>query len=118
MELQPQQLYTQIFRCGNINFSKRTRCNRCGTPKSTAEHRVSSGSQKQGDWSCDQCGNINWARRSNCNICGVPKQPLNVEPRVGRGGGHYDLQDPTDRNTYDSDQEKYDEFGRKKKGRV
>lgn len=110
--------------CGNINFSKRTKCNRCGIPRprppvdplqSVGHFGGPPGLFKQGDWPCPHCGNVNWARRDKCNICNAPKPSIKAEPRTGRGGGHFDLQDPTDRNEHQSDDEEYDEFGRKKK---
>eukprot|EP01068_Selenidium_serpulae_P013348 Selendium_serpulae@DN5955_c1_g1_i12.p1 len=70
---------------------------------------------KKGDWPCTHCGNVNWARRDKCNICQAPKPNNNEEPRMGKGGGHFDLQDPEDRNKFDSSDEEFDEFGRKKR---
>ena len=70
---------------------------------------------KKGDWPCTHCGNVNWARREKCNVCNAPKPTLTEAPRTGRGGGHYDLQDPHDRQQHLSDEESFDEFGRRKK---
>ncbi|CDJ59097.1 zinc finger, putative [Eimeria maxima] len=105
--------------CLNVNFSKRTRCNRCGKPRPKgvggAVGAPGGAPVRQGDWSCGHCGNLNWARRSSCNICNAPKPSAFDEPRMGRGGGHFDLQDPNDRREHDSDEETFDEFGRKKR---
>eukprot|EP01066_Platyproteum_vivax_P006457 Platyproteum_vivax@DN2255_c0_g1_i1.p1 len=107
--------------CNNINFSKRTRCNKCSAAKPKSNDDVPHwggppGLFKQGDWACPSCGNVNWARRDTCNICNGAKPGLHEnEPRTGKGGGHYDRQDPADRNTHDSDEEEIDDFGRKKK---
>ncbi|PFH37540.1 ran binding protein [Besnoitia besnoiti] len=109
--------------CGNINFSKRTRCNRCGKNKPKTGDPLKDipnlggppGLFKQGDWPCTHCGNVNWARRNTCNICSAPKPSTHDEPRTGRGGGHFDLQDPADRRRHDSDDEDFDEFGRRKR---
>ncbi|KAF8819231.1 ran binding protein [Cardiosporidium cionae] len=112
--------------CGNINFSKRSKCHRCGIARPRSGDSLHDASHfdgppglfKQGDWTCAQCGNVNWARRDRCNICNALKPVIKtLEPRTGRGGGHYDMQDPADRNKHDSDNEEFDEFGRKKKKR-
>jgi len=112
--------------CDNVNFAKRTRCNKCGVPRPKTGDPLQDvphfggppGLFKKGDWPCPHCGNVNWARRDKCNICNAPKPTDNDEPRTGRGGGHFDLQDPADRKDHNSDNEEFDEFGRKKKRRT
>ena len=36
------------------------------------------------------------------------------QTRTGTGGGHFEIQDPKDKITHDSDNEAFDDFGRKK----
>ena len=65
-------------KCKNINFSRRTACNRCGESKPFAkkeERRKPAahlggppGLFKEGDWRCAKCGNINFSRRNTCKI--------------------------------------------------
>ncbi|KAF4670957.1 Zinc finger, RAN-binding domain containing 2 [Perkinsus chesapeaki] len=105
--------------CRHWNYEKRSRCNRCDTPKPIVQPEVPSlggppGLFKKGDWVCTGCGNVNWDWRERCNMCNT-LQPQLQESREGQSGGHYDRQDPTDRERHDSDNESLDEFGRKKK---
>ncbi|XP_065834658.1 zinc finger Ran-binding domain-containing protein 2-like [Oscarella lobularis] len=115
-------------KCGNVNFARRDKCNRCGTaqPEKDPEVKVSGGheigkaaAEKSGglfssnDWQCKSCGNVNWARRQTCNICHAPKFVVE-EKRTGLGGGYKENDDVEYVERNDSDGE-YDEFGRKKK---
>merc|ERR1719367_1713183 len=65
------------------------------------------------DWQCSKCGNVNWARRSTCNVCNAPRVG-DVEERTGLGGG-FDERGKVEYNSHDSDNDEYDDFGRKKK---
>merc|ERR1719458_888230 len=85
--------------CGNVNFARRTSCNRCGVDK-PIDKRGPKGGIKIGsnaaekskglfsadDWQCSKCGNVNWARRSTCNVCNGPQFTVEEE-RTGLGGG-------------------------------
>jgi len=72
-------------RCGNINFSSRTKCN--GTLDGEAcllrkpkfeEYGVAMvkrpDMKREGDWCCYRCGNINFKIREECNKCGLVKE--------------------------------------------
>lgn len=116
--------------CGNVNFARRSACNRCNknrghTPakkkklgqeigKAAAEK--SRGLFSADDWQCNKCGNVNWARRQQCNVCNAPKFG-EVEERTGFGGGYNDRGVVEYKEREDSDDE-YDEFGRRKKRRT
>ncbi|KAK2197836.1 bifunctional Zinc finger [Babesia duncani] len=66
------------FRCGYLNFSKRSECNRCGE-KNDSAHCIKIDKckgDKSSDWTCQGCGNLNWARRRSCNICKAPNSKL------------------------------------------
>ncbi|ANQ06166.1 Zinc-finger [Plasmodium coatneyi] len=114
-------------KCGIVNSAQRTHCNRCNRvrPKSTMRKNPKQVLFKANDWKCEDCGNINWAKRDKCNICSKVKFPKkgsdpksNKEVRTGKGGGHYDIQGSNEKRVHDSDDEEYDEFGRKKKRKI
>lgn len=71
--------------CFNVNWPKRSKCNKCGLDKSVAVTPGQSvnrqGSYDSGDaasnWACSECQNINWPKRTKCNKCGVDKDGMN-----------------------------------------
>ncbi|KAH0482534.1 MAG: hypothetical protein KVP17_004221 [Porospora cf. gigantea B] len=91
--------------CATSNYATRQRCSRCGTLKKAPKTKE--------DWWCGKCQNLNWGWRERCNECGFV-QASAEQTRTGTGGGHFEIQDPKDKITHDSDNEAFDDFGRKK----
>ncbi|KAG8176251.1 hypothetical protein JTE90_021348 [Oedothorax gibbosus] len=112
--------------CSNVNFARRSTCNRCGKektaipPRKKLGHEIGKAAAEKSrglfsadDWQCGRCGNVNWARRQTCNMCNAPKFG-EVEERTGLGGGYNERENVEYIEREDSDGE-YDEFGRRKK---
>jgi len=67
--------------CHNVNWPKRTTCNKsgCGAPKPTTLGGTQMPQQRQqdpeGSWACPTCSNINWPNRTSCNRrgCDTPR---------------------------------------------
>lgn len=88
--------------CGNVNWPRRTNCNRCGRPKVEGATGPVADGTPPGSWVCPVCNNLNWPRRTNCNRCGASKglvmggmggppglPPMGAPPPMGGPpGGH------------------------------
>ncbi|XP_022109873.1 zinc finger Ran-binding domain-containing protein 2-like [Acanthaster planci] len=113
-------------KCGNVNFSRRQQCNRCGADKSHITIKAggsaigkqlaekSKGLFSADDWQCKTCGNVNWARRTDCNLCKTPKFGK-VEARTGYGGGYNEREGVEYKSGQEDSDGEFDDFGRKKK---
>jgi len=96
--------------CKNINWPKRTECNKCSMPRAgggagsaLAQLRqlggfglpglggfaAPRGPHPDGSWLCPGCNNINWPRRTTCNKkeCGQPK-PINAQAPPAAPGSY------------------------------
>lgn len=114
-------------KCANLNFARRSVCNRCGeerpfqanlAKKVGVEIGKSAADKSKGlfsaeDWQCSKCGNVNWARRNSCNVCNAPKL-AEVEERTGFGGG-FNEREGVEYIERDDSENEFDDFGRRKK---
>uniref|UniRef100_A0A2K5XWY2 Zinc finger Ran-binding domain-containing protein 2 n=1 Tax=Mandrillus leucophaeus TaxID=9568 RepID=A0A2K5XWY2_MANLE len=106
--------------CENVNFPRRTICNRCDREKTTEAKMMKAGGTEIGktlveksrglfsanDWQCKTCSNVTWARRSECNMCNTPKY-AKLEERTGYGGGFNERENVEYIEREESDEKKY-----------
>jgi len=80
-------------KCGNMNFGRRTECNKgCGFKRS--DLRTSGGpglhfGLVQGDWECPKCNNINFSCRIRCNKKDCNFEKKDLENYEGYGNGQF-----------------------------
>jgi len=72
--------------CANINWPKRTECNKCNVPRrgqvpSLAGSAHDLGGAQPGSWICPNCANLNWPMRTVCNKpgCQTPKPAAGLD---------------------------------------
>lgn len=82
--------------CGNVNWPKRTSCNRqgCNMPRDQADAGALDQGQQatvhpEGSWACLVCHNINWPKRTICNkeSCRAPRGATSAGGRGFAGMG-------------------------------
>jgi uncharacterized OB-fold protein len=56
--------------CGDLVFSSRDKCNKCGKNKPVELARIG---MKVGDWMCPGCGDLVFASKGACSMCGTTK---------------------------------------------
>lgn len=77
--------------CQNVNWPKRSKCNKCSLDKSVATNpsqtfNPQAGNQQpqssdpSSNWVCSECQNENWPKRSKCNRCGAEKSKCAMNP--------------------------------------
>jgi len=63
--------------CGNVNWPKRTTCNKpgCGASKPGHNPDDRTSGHPEGSWICTSCANVNWPQRTICNKpgCQAPR---------------------------------------------
>merc|ERR1712217_146954 len=73
--------------CKKVNFSSRTECMACGTPRPADQMRLG---MKPGDWVCTSCGDLVFASKDNCKMCGTAWSQEAVMAPKGEGKGYRD----------------------------
>eukprot|EP00927_Polykrikos_kofoidii_P005632 TRINITY_DN12231_c0_g1_i1.p1 TRINITY_DN12231_c0_g1~~TRINITY_DN12231_c0_g1_i1.p1 ORF type:complete len:204 (-),score=39.46 TRINITY_DN12231_c0_g1_i1:65-676(-) len=122
--------------CKTLNFKKRSSCLSCATSKPREKREAEKvmqdwrtgkkdcGANTFADWTCRICGKFNLAAQRDCEKCGKPNpqaEPAALlqkdaeDGRTGRSAGHFDRDPEEERNAWNSDDEEFDEFGRKKR---
>mmetsp|Transcript_31820 Transcript_31820/g.69598 ORF Transcript_31820/g.69598 Transcript_31820/m.69598 type:complete len:183 (-) Transcript_31820:130-678(-) len=121
--------------CKTLNFKKRMSCLACAAARPEGQREVlkdwrtgkkDTGDNVHADWTCRACKQFNLAAQTVCKRCQGPCPPKTAalgtvelsDGRTGRGSGHFDRDGEDARNDWNSDDEEFDEFGRKKRSSV